>query len=148
RRATAELPTSRCTETSPCPCRWKLPAVWKSAESSASRSQPRFGAIAASSFRRSSESDTLELEQSTLVADAERSVRAHAVRGDDAMAREQDRDPVARAEGSGGAVRVRVARERSELAVRDRLGVGHGAECLGDRSLERRAPVEVELDVA
>src|SRR5207237_5541411 len=114
-----ELATSSCTATSPCPRRWKLPAVWKSAESSASRSQRRAGAIAASSLRRSSASGkrTLELEQAPLVADAERAIRAEPAGRDHAMARQQHREAVPRAERPRRAVCVRVARQRRELAV-------------------------------
>ncbi len=50
-----------------CPRRWRLPAVWKSPDSSASRSQSRRGSIDASSRRTSSESDMLQLQQPALV---------------------------------------------------------------------------------
>src|SRR6185295_13324313 len=94
RRATADSARSRCTETSPRPRRWMLPAVWKRPESSASRSQSLRGAMPASSLRRSSESDTFEGEQSLLVLDAERAVRADPVRTDDTVAGNDDAEPV------------------------------------------------------
>ena len=80
RRATAGSATSRWTENSPAPRRCRLPAVWKRPESSASRSQSRRGAIAASSRRTSSESGTLELQQPALVVDAERPVASRSRR--------------------------------------------------------------------
>ena len=74
------------------------PAVWKSPESSARRSQSRCGSIAASSRRTSSESGTFELQQPSLVLDPERAVAADPAGGDDAVAREDQRQPVLRAE--------------------------------------------------
>src|SRR5437763_1737547 len=108
RRATAAAPTSRWSETSPWPRRCRLPAVWKSAESSASRSQRRTGAIAASSLRTSSESDILELQEPALVPAAERAVRAEPVCGHHPVARNEDRQPVAGTEGAGRTLGVRV----------------------------------------
>ena len=55
RLAAAPLARSRCSDQSPRPCRCRLPAEWKSAESSASRSHSRSGAIRASSSRTSSD---------------------------------------------------------------------------------------------
>src|SRR5688572_18119893 len=99
RRATADVPRSRCSAISPRPCRWTLPAEWKSAETSASRQHVRVGAIAASSARRSSESGmTLEPEELALVVDAERAVATDVVRADDAMAGQEEREAVVRAE--------------------------------------------------
>ena len=57
RRATGESARSRWNATAPRPRRCTVPAVWKSAESSASRSHRRVGAIAASSARTSSASE-------------------------------------------------------------------------------------------
>ena len=82
RRATAPLATSRCSAQSPPPRRCRLPAEWKSAESSASRSQSRSGEIRASSSRTSSDGsqgDALEREQPPLDADAGRAVAADPV---------------------------------------------------------------------
>src|SRR5262249_58852826 len=84
RLAAAELARSRWTAT-PLPRRCHAPEVWKSAETSACRQQRLAGAICASSSRRSSESDTLELQQSTLVLVSARPPAAHAVRGNDAV---------------------------------------------------------------
>ena len=58
RRAAAPLPRSRWIAHSPFPRRCRLPAAWKSADSSASRSQRRVGAICASSSRTSSDEIT------------------------------------------------------------------------------------------
>src|SRR5688500_8125481 len=100
RRATAELERSRCRATSPRPRKWTLPAEWKRAGISASRQQPRSGAIAASSLRRSSESGmALETEQPALVGDPERPVRPDPVRRHDAVARDQEEVAVVCAEG-------------------------------------------------
>src|ERR1051326_995794 len=123
-----------------------LPAAWNRPESSASRAQSLRGAIAASSLRRSSESDTLELQQAALVVDAEAPVVADAVRRHDAMAGQRERRPVVRAERPGGALRVRIAGVASQLPVRDDLAVRHRAERVGDRALERRQAFEVELE--
>ena len=81
-------------QTSPRPSRCSRPAKWKSADSSASRSHSRSGAIAASSVRTSSENDTLELQEPPLVAGAERAVRAEPVRADDAVAGHDDPEAV------------------------------------------------------
>src|SRR3990172_5853760 len=91
RRATAELPRSRWSATSPRPRRCKLPAVWKRADTSASRSQSRFGAIAASSLPRASKSDMLEPQQVALELDAARAVAADPTGGDDAVAGQEER---------------------------------------------------------
>ena len=79
------------------------------------------GTIPASSFRRSSDSDTFELQQPTLVLDSERAVRAEPVRRDDAMARDDEPEAVARAERAHSTLRVQAPGERRELAVGDRL---------------------------
>src|SRR5262249_27886851 len=152
RRATDELETSRCTAISPWPRRWRLPAVWKSADSSARRSQRRVGAIDASSFRISSElhiaseRDAFELEQRPLETAPERPVRPGPRGRHDAVARDHERDAVVRAERAGGALGVRVARERGQFAIADDLAVRQHAQHLGDGLLKGRAPLEVELD--
>src|SRR5690242_10218961 len=122
-----------------------MPAVWKSAESSASLQQRRRGAIAASSSRRSSEKDTLERQQAPLVLDPERPVAADAVRRDDAVARDERRQPVARAERARRPCRARPACERGELAVRDDLAPRHGAQHALAVAVETL--VELELDI-
>src|SRR5205823_6060290 len=102
RRATVELETSRWTSTLPRPRRCARPATWKRPESSASRSHSLLGEIAASSSRRSSESAiALECEQAPLVAGAVGAVRAEAAGGDDAVARNDDREVAQRADGTG-----------------------------------------------
>src|SRR5262249_2159079 len=101
----------------------------------------------ASSRRTSSESGTLELQETTLVVDAERAVAAESPGGDDAVAWKDERQPVVGAEGAGRPRRLRTAGERGELAVADRLTVGHGAQGLCDRALERRAPLQIDGDV-
>jgi len=45
-------------------------------------------------------------------------------------------------------VRVRVAGEGRQLAVRNDLAPRDGAQSLDDRALERRVAVEVELDIS
>src|SRR6266487_94682 len=123
------------------------PAEWKSAESSASRSHSRAGAIAASSLRTSSESDTFELQQPALVPDTAGAVATDPVRGDHAVARDDEGKPVVRANRAGGALRVRVAGERRQLAVGDDLAPRNIAQRLDDCSLELGQPVELERDI-
>src|SRR3954447_10538637 len=147
RRATAELEKSRCTATSPRPRRCALPATWKSPESSARRSQSESGAICASSLRRSSESDTLELQETPLVAEPERPVRAQACRAHHAMARHEETEAVARTERAGRARSTGRACERRELAVGDDLSARYAAERLRATPEERRLVLEVDLDV-
>ena len=74
-------------------------------------------------------------------------VAADAVRGDDAMARDDEREAVRGAERARGARGARATGERRELAVRDDLAARHRAERIGERALERRRPVEVDGDV-
>ena len=101
-----------------------LPAEWKSAEISASRQQPRFGRdrreLGAEVVR-----ETHDLhprgEQPPLVLDPERAVAADPARGDDAVARDEEREAVLGAERAGGACRPLPAGERRELAVADDL---------------------------
>src|SRR6185312_16595121 len=107
------------------PRRCHAPAAWKSADSSARRQQRRAGAIAASSSRMASETDTLEREHAPLVVDAEVPERPDPVHGDDAVTRDDDAEAVARAEGPRGAGRTRPARERGQLPVRDDLAARH-----------------------
>src|ERR687884_645628 len=105
-----------------------LPAEWNRPESSASRSQSLLGAIPASSLRRSSESDTFERQQPPLVLEPERPVRAEAGGRDDAMTRDDDREPVQGAERPGRGLRTRVAGEPREVGVRDDLAGRHAPE--------------------
>src|SRR5262245_56984794 len=147
RRATAELATSRTTETRPRPWIRSAPAVWKSADSSASRSHSRRGAIAASSFRRSSLSGiAFEREQPALVLDTARPVGAETRRRDDAVARHEDRQRVVRAERPRGARGPGPAGKRRQLPVGDHLSARHGAQRASELVLER-SPVDVELHV-
>src|SRR5688572_23933309 len=118
RRAIAEVARSRWRPIWPRPCRWTLPAEWKSADTSASRQQPRLGAIAASSERRSSESAmALQREETALVPDAERPVAPDPPGADDTVARHEEREPVVRAECARGAGGARVPGELRQLAV-------------------------------
>ena len=63
------------------------------------------------------------------------------------MAGHDEREAVAGAERARGALGVRMPGQRGELAVGDRLAVGHLPQDLGDGDLELRAPGEVDLDV-
>src|ERR687892_1927065 len=63
------------------------------------------------------------------------------------MTRDDEREAVAGAARPGGPVGVRPAGQRGQLAVRDDLAAGHGAQRREDVPLERGCPVEVELDV-
>src|SRR5262249_50763807 len=117
-------------------------------EISARRSHVRFGATRVSSPRTSSESDMLELQQPSLVLDAERAVRADAVGGHYSMAGNEDREAVPSAEGSCRALRVRVAGQRRELTVGDRLAPWDRSQRIDDAALKRRAPGQIERQVA
>src|SRR5262249_57763361 len=105
RRAADGLERSRCRLTSPRPSRCRRPAKCSSAESSASRSHSRAGAIPASSLRTSSENDTLELQQPALVGEAERAVRAQPVGCHHAVAGNEQREAVRRADRADGPLR-------------------------------------------
>src|SRR5215218_864316 len=123
----------------PAPRRWMLPAPRMSAESSASRQHALRGAIEASSARTSSERGmTLQGEQATLVLDAERAVGTQSAGRDDPVAGDDERKAVVRAERARCSLGIRVAGERRQLAVRDRLAVRNGAQDVGDGKLERR----------
>ena len=138
--------TSRWTATSPRPRTCKLPAVWKSAESSASRSQSRRGAIAASSSRSSSDSDMLEREQAPLVVGAERAVAAEPGRRDDAVARIRIAKRL-RAQNVPAA-RAAPGRPRAPRARRRRRSRRAAPPAARAASAARTASaVEVELDV-
>src|SRR5204862_4478929 len=63
----------------------------------------------------------LEVEQAPLVLGAVGAVGAETAGGDDAMARDEDREVAARAEASGGARGTGRTGERRELAVGDDL---------------------------
>ena len=148
RRATAEVATSRWSAISPRPCRWTLPAEWKSAEISASRQQPRVGAIAASSARRSSESGmALEPEEPALVRESERAVAADPAGADDPMAREEQPEAVLGAEAPRRTRGARIAGELGQLAVGDDLAPRHSLQHVRGLELERGCALEVELEV-
>ena len=108
--------------------------------------KPRCGAIAASSLRRSSESDTLECQQATLVVEPQRAVRAESVRGDDAVAGHDEWEAVPGAERSDRPLGARIAGELRQLRVRDDLPIGNGPQRPHDVELERRPAVDVDLD--
>src|SRR5439155_10488112 len=117
RRATAALARSTCSETSPRPRRCSRPAKWNSAESSASRSHSRSGAIDASSLRTSSENDIFELQETPLVSDPERPVRAESVGGDDPVAWDHQGKPVRRADRADRALCIGMPGQSRDLAV-------------------------------
>src|SRR5207302_689498 len=102
---------------------------------------------AASSFRKSSESDTLELQKATFVLDAEVAVCAESVRSDDSVARQDQRVPVVRAERPGRALRIGVPGRAGQLAVGHNLAVRHVAKGVCNVALKQAQPVEVELHV-
>src|SRR5918992_4767391 len=124
------------------------PADRTSAESSASRQQRLRGVIAASSERTSSERlMSLQRKEPALVLEPKRAKRAEAAGRDDAVARNDKREAVTRAERAGRALRVRMPRQSGQLSVRNALAVGDLAQRHRNRPLERRRPREIELYV-
>src|SRR6266508_3551884 len=123
-----------------------LPAPRISAESSARRQHGFRGSIAASSPRTFSES-TFELQESALVLEPERSVRAEAVCGHYAVTRHEEWEAVPGAERPRCPLGIGVARQRSELAVRDGLAERDRPKCVRHARLERCGPGEVEVHV-
>lgn len=103
--------------------------------------------MAASSCRRSSESDTFELQQTSFVLHAQRAVRADACCGDNAVTGNDQAEAVVGAERSGGALGARVAREASEIAVRNDFSVGDCTQRTQHGELERRPPTDFQLDI-
>src|SRR5207247_9120638 len=172
RRATPELPRSRCNDTLPRPSRWIRPAEWKRAESSAIRSQPRAGAMEASSSRTSvdnditrgrlragdrggasplcgadrSQANSLEREQPPLEPHAARAVAPDPVGRDDTVAGDEQPEPILCADRARRARGPRPARQRGELAVGHDLAARYRPQRVDDCSLEGRSPVEVERD--
>ena len=126
----------------------KAAAEWKSADSSASRSHSRVGAIRASSSTSSDvTAELLELEQASLDADARGPVAADAGRPHHSVAGHEEHEAVLGTEASDGARRSRVPGERSELSVAHDLATRQRAQALCDGALKRRRPVEVERDI-
>ena len=82
----------------------------------------------------------LELEEAPLVLAAERSVSAKPAGGHHAVAGHDEREAVAGAERARGALGVRMPGQRGELAVGDRLAVGHLPQDLGRRRLGTPCP--------
>ncbi len=78
---------------------------------------------------------------------AVRPVPADAVRGDDPVVGEHERDTARRAEAAGGACGARPTGERRELAVGDDLAPRHRAQRERQLGLERRRVAELDLDV-
>ena len=120
RRATADSATSRWTENSPCPSRCRLPAVWKSPESSASRSQSllRLDRRRARGGR-PQRAACFELQQASLVVEAERCRTSRA-------RRRRRRGGTGRSAAAGCArrsVRPRAARSAGRRAPRARRSV-------------------------
>src|SRR5215204_2194736 len=103
--------------------------------------------MAASSCLRSSESDTFEGQESLLVLEPERAVRAQPVRPNHAVAGHDDPVAVACAEASCGTLGTWIPGEACEIAVGDDLSVRDAAQRIEDRQLEGRPTVEVELEV-
>ena len=102
----------------------------------------------ASSLRRSSESDTFERQQAALVVEPKRSVRAQAIRGDDAVTRHDDREAVPCAERAHSTLRARMTGEPGEVCVRDDLAVRDTPQGAKDVELERGPTLRVHFDVA
>src|SRR3954470_18369786 len=90
----------------------------------------------------------LELQQAALVLDAAEAVAPDPIRGDYAVAGDDEREAIVRAHRACSALGVRVAGERGQLSVRDHLPPRDGPQGLDDGALERREAVEGELDVA
>jgi hypothetical protein len=64
------------------------------------------------------------------------------------VARDDEAEAVTRAERAGCALCAGIAGKARELAVRDDLAVRNAPQRLEDGSLERRPPVQLELDVS
>src|SRR6266540_2190219 len=94
-----------------------------------------------------SHQDLLEREQAPLVLETEIAVAAEPVCPDNAVAGDEDRVTVARAERAGRARGPRCAGERGELTVGDDLPARDSAERPRTRLLERRQAVEIELGI-
>jgi hypothetical protein len=89
----------------------------------------------------------LEREEPALVRRAQRAVAAEALRGNDAMAWDEDAEAVLRAERSGRARRTGPAGKGGELSVRDDVAARNRAQRAREVASERRQLVEIELDV-
>ena len=132
----------------------RAPAVWKSAEISARRSQRRLGAIAASSARTSSASEP-ELTAArprarAAVASAPAPRAPYPPIPFAATTRWHgmiERVAVLGAERPGRPRRAGPPGESSELAVRDDLAPRDRARGRGEVALQRRRPVEIDRDV-
>ena len=92
-------------------------------------------------------SHSLEREQTTLQLGPGGAVPSDAVRRDDAVARDDQREAVVGAERPGRSRAPGPAGERGELAVRDDLAPGDRPGRRGELALQRRRPVELERDV-
>ena len=103
--------------------------------------------MAASSCRRSSESDTLELQEASLVLHAQRAVGAESSRGDHAVTGDDQTEAVVGAERSGGALSAGMACQASEVAVRNNFSVGDCTERTQHGELEGRPAADFQLDI-
>src|SRR5438046_993473 len=123
------------------PPRGRAPRPRRDGSTAAPDARPR----APAAGRRRSKPHPVEREQSPLVVDAEAPERADAAGGDDAMARDENGEPVAGAERPRRTGGARPAGARSELAVGHHLPAADGAEDAGALPVE--PVVQVELDV-
>jgi len=92
--------------------------------------------------------DTLEREEPALDGDARGAVAADAGGAHDAVAWEEEQEPVPGAERPDGSWRAWMTCQRCELPVADDLAPRDGAEASGDSVLKRRGPAQIERDVA
>jgi hypothetical protein len=90
----------------------------------------------------------LQAQEAAFVLDPERPVSAEAGRRDDAVARQEEREAVVRAERAGCASRPRPAGQLGELAVADHLAPGDCSQGRGRFPLERGRSRQVELDIS
>src|SRR4029079_8709108 len=97
--------------------------------------------------RSDQQNDPLEREQPPLHLDARVPVATDAVRADDTMARDDEREAIRRAHRARGPRGPRPTCEGGQLAVGHDLAPRHTPKCLDDVTLERRRPVQIDLDV-
>ena len=159
RRATADSARSRWNESLPRPRRCTVPAVWKSAESSASRSHRRSGATRGELGPRvgrerarahSSVPSSASRRRLSRAPDGPyppEHVRLPLPGGDDPVTRHDEREDVPGAEAAGGPRGAGPPGERGEPAVRHDLAPRERARRREQLALERAQPVLVDLDV-
>ena len=91
-----------------------------------------------------SQLNAFQRQEAPLDLDSGGAVPADAMRGDDAMTRDDEGEPVRGAQRSSSSRGPGSTRERGELAVRDDLATRHRAQRADERALERRRPLEVQ----